>query len=87
MPRNRITSNRPASTAICGNMDTARIVISSRLRPRNRTRLRAKDAVIARNNARMTVTLATKTELSRLRGKAPWLNTCRKLSRLNEVGQ
>ncbi|MNL90191.1 hypothetical protein D3C87_2210580 [compost metagenome] len=56
-------------------MDTPRMVMSNRPRPRNRTRLSAKLAVIARNSASSTVRAEMKIELSRFRGKLPVLST------------
>ena len=42
MPIQRMSSNSPASTAICGNIETDRMVRSSSDRPRNRTRAKRK---------------------------------------------
>ena len=41
IPRKLISSNSPARTAICGNINTARMVSNNNPRPRNRTRASA----------------------------------------------
>ena len=71
MPRKRTSSNRPASTAICGNIDTERMVKSSNPRPQKLTRDKAYAAVIANSNDRTTTTVEISSELPRLRRKVP----------------